>query len=144
MQAKAMIAGTRRPGMKKPNSVLASLSEARKAVRANRSAQARTRLARIAVFVQNSSVVGARSRTANRATITPKTIRATLPSGTVLGAGMMQRAKIRISGEVTRISHSGLPQSDERSQLATMQWSGTGASATATKIAKLAMKATSM
>jgi len=45
------------------------------------------------------------------ATITPKTIRATLPSGTVRGSGIMKRAKIRISGEVTRISHSGRPHS---------------------------------
>ena len=76
---------------------------ARKATSAKRRAQAMTRLPRIAVLVQNSSVVGPISSTASMATMTPKTTLATWPSGTVLGSGIMNRAKIRTSGEVTRI-----------------------------------------
>src|SRR5260370_1323035 len=100
----AMAAGTRQPGIKNEDApYIESRREARKATRAKRSAQANTRLARIAVLVQNSSVVGPRSNTANRATITPKTIRAPRPSGTVLGSGIMKRAKIRTSGDVGRV-----------------------------------------
>src|SRR6202140_2184698 len=145
MQEAAIAAGTLQPGITKDDKrYILSWREAMNALSANRSEQAMTRLARIAVLVQNSSVVGPSRRTANSATITPKTMRATLPSGTVLGSGIMNRAKIRISGDVTRISQSDLPQRGDRCQLATIQWSGTGASAIATKMAKEAMKAISM
>ena len=46
---------------------------ARNATSANRIAQAITRLARIAVFVQNSKEVGPSSSTASMATMTPNT-----------------------------------------------------------------------
>src|SRR6266851_1704078 len=75
---------------------------ARKRTSAKRIAQAMTRLARIAVLVQNSSAVGPSSSTASTATMTPKTTLATGPSGTVLGSGTMNSAKINISGDVTR------------------------------------------
>ena len=59
---------------------------------AKRMAQAMTRLERIAVLVQNSSVVGPRSNVASSATRTPKTALPTWPSGTVLGSGIMKKA----------------------------------------------------
>src|SRR2546425_2117357 len=65
--------------------------------RPKRPAHAMTRLARIAVLVQNSRVVGPRSRTDSRATITPKTNLDAWPSGTVRGSGTMNKAKIRTS-----------------------------------------------
>ena len=74
----------------------------------------------------------------------PNTIRAKRPSGTVRGSGIMKREKISSSGEVTRIVQSGTPQIGVRCQLATIQWSGSGASPMATKAAKAAMKATSI
>src|SRR5258708_13208909 len=83
----AMAAGTRQPGIKNEDApYIESRREARKATRAKRSAQANTRLARIAVLVQTSSVTGPRSNTPNMPPITPKTIRAPRPSGTVLGS----------------------------------------------------------
>src|SRR5256885_6708714 len=54
-----------------------------KRARPNRPAHAMTRLARIAVLVQNSRVVGPRRSTDSRATITPKTNLDAWPSGTV-------------------------------------------------------------
>ena len=51
----------------------------------------------------------------------------------------MNRAKIRTSGEVTRIVHSAEPHSGVACQLAIMQWSGTGASASATNAANPSM-----
>src|SRR6202162_5759298 len=57
---------------------------------AERRAQAITRLARIAVLVQNSRVVGPINRTARMATTRPNATRDTAPSGTGLGAGIMK------------------------------------------------------
>src|SRR5450759_1385388 len=133
--ATAKPTGTRQPRWKKSDAsrTPSASSGARKRARANRSAQATTRLARIAVLVQNSSVVGPSSRTDNSATTAPNTIRETLPSGTVLGSDSMNRAKIKTSGEVTRICQSDLPHRGVRCQLATMQWSGTKARAKATR-----------
>ena len=71
--------------------------------------------------------------------MTPKTNLPTWPSGTVRGSGTMKKAKIRTSGEVTRICHRSRPQIAVACQLATRQWSGTGARAIATLIAKAAM-----
>src|SRR5712691_5504687 len=76
-----------------------STKGARNATSANRSAQAITRLARIAVLVQNSKEVGPSSSTASMATITPKTTLANWLSGTVLGSGIMNRANIKTSGD---------------------------------------------
>src|SRR5438270_1154706 len=98
-------------------------------VRAKRRAHAMTRLPRIAVLVQNSSVVGPSNTTASNATTTPNTILATGPSGTVLGSGIMNSAKISTSGEVKRTCQSSNPHMGVACQLATMQWSGMEASA---------------
>jgi len=106
---------------------------------ANRAPHAITRLARIAVFVQNSSTVGPMSSAESSATKTPNTNRATCPSGTVRGSGIMNRAKIITSGEVTRICHSCCEHRGAACHDATMQWSGTGASASATNAANPAM-----
>ena len=51
----------------------------------------------------------------------------------------MKNAKIKTSGDVTRIFHRSVPQRAVACQLATMQWSGTGARAIATLAAKAAM-----
>src|SRR6266851_7698601 len=110
---------------------------------ANRPAHAMTRLARMAVLVQYSRAVGPSSSTARMATTTPKTTLATGPSGTVLGSGIMNKAKIRISGEVTRIRQSSEPHMGVTCQLATMQWSGAPTSARATKTANAAMNPSS-
>src|SRR5882762_3718705 len=136
--ATAIAAGTcqRKPLNMKGKAPSSDSNGARKRTRANRSAQAITRLARIAVLVQNSSVVGPSSTTASNATKTPKTTLASCPSGTVLGSGTMNSAKIRISGDATRICQSSRPHIGVTCQLATMQWSGTGASARAVNAAK--------
>src|SRR5260370_30996268 len=84
----------------------AASNGATKRASANRPAHAMTRLARMAVLVQYSRAVGPSSSTARRATTTPKTSLATAPSGTVLGSGIMNNAKIRISGDVTRLRQS--------------------------------------
>ena len=93
----------------------------------------------MAVFVQNSSVVGPNRTTERNATRTPKTRRPAWPSGTVLGSGTMKNAKINTSGEVTRICQSCWPHIGVAYQLAIMQWSGTGIRASATNNAKAAM-----
>src|SRR5882672_7161334 len=143
--ATAKPTGNRQPKWKKSRLSLtpSARNGARKLTSANRSAQAMTRLARIAVLVQNSSVVGPSNSTASRATPTPNTTLANGASGTVLGSGIMNRAKISISGDVTRICHSSRPHMGVTCQLATMQWSGTGASARATNTANATMKPSS-
>ena len=93
----------------------------------------------MAVLVQNSSVVGPRRTTERKATMTPKTNRPTWPSGTVRGSGIMKKAKINTSGEVTRTCHSCCPHIGVGYQLAIMQWSGTGSSASAVNAANAAM-----
>ncbi len=55
----------------------------------------------------------------------------------------MNKAKIRISGDVTRIRHSSEPHIGVACQLATMQWSGAPTRARATKAANAAMKPSS-
>ena len=90
-------------------------------------------------MVQNSSVVGPRSTTDSRATITPNTNLPTWPSGTVRGSGIMKKAKISSSGEVTRICQSCAPHIGVAYQLAIMQWSGTGSRARAANAANAAM-----
>src|SRR5579872_2688870 len=117
----------------------ASSSPAVARISAKRPAHAITREARIAVLVQNSSVVGPMSSTERRPTAAPNTIRARGLSGTVLGSGTMNSAKTRTSGEVTRICHSWPPHIAVECQLATMQWSGTGESATARAAANAIM-----
>src|ERR1700720_4857689 len=67
----------------------AASNGATKRASANRPAHAMTRLARMAVLVQYSRAVGPSSSTARTATTTPKTTRATGPSGTGLGSGIM-------------------------------------------------------
>ena len=136
----AAIAGVRQPRRRSAASGLPPCSSGSSSrASANRPAHAMTRLARIAVLVQNSRVVGPSSRTESRATTTPNTSRAAWPSGTVRGSGTMNRAKINTSGEVTRICHRSRPHRAVTCQLATMQWSGTGASARATKAANPSM-----
>jgi hypothetical protein len=80
-----------------------------------------TRLPRMAVFVQNSSDVGPRRSTASSATMIPKKTRDTWPSGTVRGSGIMNSAKIKISGDVIRTCQSSRPHIGVTCQLATMQ-----------------------
>src|ERR1700730_1872272 len=100
-RATASAAGRRQPSRRLPALGLSRASSGdRKRASAKRRAQAITRLARIAVLVQNSRVVGPISRTARTATIMPNATRATGPSGTVLGSGTMKRPKTRSSGEI--------------------------------------------
>src|SRR5260370_26683933 len=98
----------------------AASNGARKRASANRPAQAMTRLARMAVLVQYSRAVGPSSSTARIATTTPKTTLATAPSGTVLGSGIMNRAKLTSPGDVTRIRHSSQPNMGATGNLSTM------------------------
>src|SRR6267378_2719968 len=121
--AMAIAAGTcqRKPLNMNGKAPSSDSNGARKRTSANRSAHAMTRLARIAVLVQNSSVVGPRSTTASNATQIPKTTLASCPSGTVLGSGTMNRAKMRISGDATRICQSSRPHMGVTCQLATIQ-----------------------
>src|SRR5581483_6450473 len=120
-------AGARQPIPRSPVQNPAPASRgATSRINANRPAQAMTRLARMAVLVQNSSTVGPMSSADSSATPTPNTKRPTGPSGTVRGSGIMNRAKIITAGDVTRICHSCSEQSGVACDDATMQWSGTG------------------
>ena len=123
MTATARAAGTcqRKPPNIHGSAPSSDSKGARKLTSANRRAQAMTRLARIAVLVQNSSVVGPSSSTASAATKTPKTTRASGLAGTVLGSGTMNSAKIRISGDVARTCQRSRPHIGVTCQLATMQ-----------------------
>src|SRR5438132_714078 len=143
-RATASAAGRRQwrrplPALRRPRASSGTIDQAS----TKRKAQAITRLARIDVFVQNSSVVGPRSSTDRMATTMPNAIRATGPSGTVRGSGIMNNTNTRTSGEVTRTGQRSHPHSGATCQLATMQWSGTAASASAVSPANAAMNPSS-
>src|ERR1700730_11413068 len=144
IRATASATGSRQLRRRLPAlSLLRFSSGAKERASAKRRAQAITRLPRIAVFVQNSSVVGASSSTDRMATTMPNAILATGPSGTVCGSGIIKSPKTRSSGDVTRICQRSHPHIGATCQLATMQWSGTAANARAVKAANPAIKANS-
>ena len=100
-----------------------SVSPAEPAAGMNRSSNGRAAVMmvspeRSATFTPNSVCCGAINRTHTTPTNEPKSVRPTLPAGTVRGSVIMKYVKMRISGEVMMVSQRCDPHTGAKAQRA--------------------------